>query len=68
MPQVLLISFYVLGLVMIGVVTKLFASSVTISTTKDQGVVEGIIWWGGIMATLWIVFGGLVVAGYLLGK
>jgi len=59
--MVLLVVFYLLGLVAIGVVALLLAKAVPLYFSTDSEMVHSVIIWGCIVATLWIFFGGLVV-------
>lgn len=60
--------FWLLGLLTIGVVTALFARSVKVTTTKDQDTIGKTIGWGCALATLWIIYGGIIVTVAYLGS
>lgn len=60
--------FWLLGLLAIGVVTFLFAKSVKVSTTRDSETVRNALVWGKVIATLWVIYGGITVALNLLSK
>jgi len=54
--------FWFIGLVAIGFVTFLFNKSISAVTTKGQNTQENIVYWGALMATVWIIFGVIFVS------
>ena len=57
--------FYLLGLLAIGVVTMLFAKSLKAGDEQDTVVRRNVVRWGIVMATLWIIYGGIITASSL---
>ncbi len=60
--------FWLLGLLAIGVVTGILSKSFKVHTTGDSGTARGIIAWGCVVMTLWILYGGILVYAHIISK
>lgn len=60
--------FWLSGLVAIALATGILSKSFKVHTTADSGTARGIITWGCVLMTLWIVYGGTLVLIHLTGK
>lgn len=60
--------FWLLGLLGIGTVTAILSRNFRVHTTADQGTAKGIIVWGCVIMTLWIIYGGPLILMSLEGK
>lgn len=60
--------FWLAGLLIIGVITFILCKTVTVTTTKDSETVRSVLVWSGILITLRVVFGGLLVTLAILEK
>jgi hypothetical protein len=60
-----LVIFWLLGLLAIGVVTGILLKAFKVHTTRDSDTARGIIVWGCVIITLWVIYGGALVFSYI---
>jgi hypothetical protein len=61
-------TFWLLGLLAIGVVGFILAKAVPLSTPKEVEKACNIVSWAATIATLWIICGGVIMLAYFAGK
>lgn len=64
--KILVAVFFMVTLLIIGLVTALMSKYFAVRTTADSATAKGIIVWGCLVATVWLIYGGLAVALYLM--
>jgi hypothetical protein len=66
--KILILIFWLSGMISLGIATSIISRSVRGETKEDRSTARHIAGWGMIFEVAWFVYGGVIVFAHLTGK